>query len=82
LKTTLNNICTLTEEVAVSDHVSPNEYIVQAQDSIFDQKENASIPLSSSDVEFNSAGMVAEVDTSAAHFNDSLISKAVGLEKG
>jgi hypothetical protein len=82
MKSTLNNIGTLTEELPVSDHVSPNEYIVQGQDSIFDQKENANIPLSSSDVEFNSAGIVAEVDTSAGHFNDSLISKAVVLEKG
>jgi hypothetical protein len=60
MKSTLNNIGSLTEEVPVSDHVSPNEYVVQDQDSIFDQKDNANIPLSSSDVEFNSAGMVAE----------------------
>jgi hypothetical protein len=60
MKSTLNNIGSLTEEVPVSDHVSPNEYIVREQDSLFDQKDNDNIRLSSFDVEFNSAGMVAE----------------------
>jgi hypothetical protein len=60
MKSTLNNIGSLSEEVPISDHVSPNEYIVREQDSIFDQKDNDNIRLSSFDVEFNSAGMVAE----------------------
>jgi hypothetical protein len=60
MKSTLNNIGSLSEEVPIFDHVSPNEYIVREQDSIFDQKDNDNIRLSSFDVEFNSAGMVAE----------------------